>query len=131
MPFTSQSTRWKLSCPRDQGVMDAIKIGEITIDRCESCGGIWLDAGELDRLLALKDAATKVDTGRAFAPSSVHAAIRKCPRDSTPLTALAHHQQKHVTIDRCSSCMGIFLDAGELKDLSEFTLAERMRTLLG
>jgi hypothetical protein len=111
--------------------MEPLKIGDITIDRCESCGGIWLDAGELDRLLAVKDAPQKVDTGRAFSSSQAQAAIRKCPRDGTLLTSLAHHQQKHVTIDRCSSCMGIFLDAGELKDLSEFTLAERMRTLLG
>ncbi len=110
--------------------MEQIRIGEVTVDRCESCGGIWLDAGELDRLTVVKGAAQKLDTGRVFAQSGASSAVRNCPRDGSTLTSLAHHRQKHVIVDRCSTCMGIFLDAGELKDLSEFTLAERVRGLL-
>jgi Zn-finger nucleic acid-binding protein len=30
-------------------------------------------------------------------------------------------------IDLCRTCGGVLLDAGELKDLSEFTLAERLK----
>ncbi len=37
-------------CPRGHGALTLIKHEEIEIDRCDNCGGVWLDAGELERL---------------------------------------------------------------------------------
>lgn len=42
-------------CPRDGGRlvrMYSSRTRTVTVDACPDCQGIWLDAGELDRLLA-------------------------------------------------------------------------------
>ena len=38
------------SCPRDQETMAKEVIHGVIIDRCPSCGGVWLDGGELDAI---------------------------------------------------------------------------------
>ena len=37
-------------CPRCGGALKENKFQEISIDTCEKCGGVWLDAGELEQL---------------------------------------------------------------------------------
>jgi hypothetical protein len=37
-------------CPLGHGTLTEVRHGEVVIDRCETCGGIWLDAGELELL---------------------------------------------------------------------------------
>ena len=39
-------------CPLGHGALTEESHGSITIDRCEKCGGIWLDQGELEGLTA-------------------------------------------------------------------------------
>ena len=40
-----------LICPKCQGAMRAYERGGITVDQCTECRGIYLDRGELERLL--------------------------------------------------------------------------------
>jgi len=37
-------------CPLGHGALSEVRHAEVVIDRCESCGGVWLDAGELELL---------------------------------------------------------------------------------
>ena len=37
-------------CPLGHGPLAEMALGEVFVDRCEQCGGIWLDEGELERL---------------------------------------------------------------------------------
>jgi Zn-finger nucleic acid-binding protein len=39
-----------LPCPKCDGRLKEISYEGVQIDRCTKCNGIWLDAGELDRL---------------------------------------------------------------------------------
>lgn len=48
-----------LRCPRDGGEMVAVMMDEVQVDRCPTCGGLWLDAGELEQL-------TSRDEGQGF-----------------------------------------------------------------
>ena len=42
-----------MTCPRcEHAEMERRRRDGVEIDRCEDCGGAWLDRGELDRLLA-------------------------------------------------------------------------------
>jgi Zn-finger nucleic acid-binding protein len=41
-----------MNCPRCETTLAEIDRDGITIDRCERCRGIWLDRGELEKLLA-------------------------------------------------------------------------------
>ena len=40
-----------LVCPKCQGAMRAYERNGVTIDQCQECRGIFLDRGELDRLI--------------------------------------------------------------------------------
>lgn len=40
-----------LICPKDQAVMRSIERNGVTIERCTECGGVFLDRGELERLI--------------------------------------------------------------------------------
>lgn len=116
--------------------MEKVRLGQVTVDRCPRCGGVWLDGGELGTLL---DQAEQEETPvwqietKAGQPPDVRHVIGsiKCPRDGQKLLTVRDEKQPHIEYERCSKCQGMFFDAGELEDLSEFTLAERLSSLLG
>jgi len=39
-----------MSCPRCGGSLKEGKFEDVSIDTCEECAGVWLDAGELEQL---------------------------------------------------------------------------------
>ena len=39
-----------LRCPKCDGTLREIAFEDVQIDRCDRCNGVWLDAGELERL---------------------------------------------------------------------------------
>ena len=41
-----------LQCPRCPGRLHEDTYDEVTIERCDTCHGVWLDAGELEHLLS-------------------------------------------------------------------------------
>lgn len=41
----------KLNCPFCKTPMEKIKRDNVTVDRCSDCRGIWLDKGELDKIV--------------------------------------------------------------------------------
>jgi hypothetical protein len=46
-----------MKCPKDGGDLKEESFQQVKIDRCTECGGVWLDAGELDMM-------SHVDQGR-------------------------------------------------------------------
>lgn len=44
-----------ITCPKCLSRMRSIDRSGITIERCESCGGIYLDRSELDQLIRLEN----------------------------------------------------------------------------
>lgn len=39
-----------MQCPRCDGTLAEVALEDVLIDRCTKCNGVWLDAGELERL---------------------------------------------------------------------------------
>lgn len=122
-----------VSCPKCAGnpAMQRTRIGPIEIDRCPRCAGLWLDETERERLTRTKDSIAQlkaIDKEASRSAQQRQDARRNilCPRDHTPLAPVQDPVQPHVDFERCERCGGIFLDAGELRDLSEHTLLERL-----
>jgi uncharacterized protein len=40
-----------MKCPQDGTVMEHVSRHGVEIDHCPSCGGVWLDGGELEHLI--------------------------------------------------------------------------------
>lgn len=57
--------RAPITCPACEGVADAVTSGMIEYDRCRSCGGVWLDCGELEVLIALAHRSGRERAARA------------------------------------------------------------------
>ena len=92
--------------------MVVLELEQIEVDHCLSCGGVWLDAGELELLLG--------PDGRAAAREALRdtgaAGMRPCPlcgRRLQPATLTA--DTGAVTLDRCPAGHGIWFDEGELQ----------------
>lgn len=127
----TDAARSKLLCPKDGYPMSPERVGN-AVDHCDHCGAIWLDAGELTALPAKANGAPKPWTVAASrAPDRLSPPRRTpCPRDVARLAESTDAKQPHIRTDKCPTCLGILLDAGELKDLSKFTIKERLRALL-
>lgn len=123
-----------ISCPKDQEPMSRITLGSVAIDRCPTCGGVWLDQGELEGIKrAMLDHGETLDELDDLGTSEPEARPQPlaCPRDHSHLSIHRDPKQTHIEFDSCTKCGGLFFDAGELSDLTEFTLGERLKSLLG
>ena len=104
--------------------MEQIEYEGTEIDRCVICKGIWFDAGEIE-LMRDKAAAAVIDTGDASVGKQSNTIDRyQCPRCNGSMVRVVDPEQRHIWYETCNSCNGSYLDAGELLDLSKFTIAD-------
>jgi Zn-finger nucleic acid-binding protein len=117
-----------LNCPKCTAEMFPDKFGQIIIDRCAGCGGIWFDIGELNLLKEMKGSEA-IDEGLAKVGRIYDKVARtvNCPRCATPLARMSDKEQPHIHMEACKSCSGVFLDAGEFKDVKFHTLADYVK----
>jgi len=119
-------TEERIKCP-DCGVdMTPVEFHEIEIDRCPKCKGIWFDILEHEDLKK-EQGAEKIDSGADHAKLNSEGKIRDCPKCHTRMSPTHDLEQPHIVFEKCSSCSGVFFDAGEFSDLKEVTLAERLK----
>ena len=119
----------RMKCPRCSAAMETVPIGELQIDRCAKCGGLWFDEFELGDLRATKGT-EKVDVGRAAKSAQRSQAQLACPKCKTPMSRMVDAQQPHIWYETCGGCGGSFLDAGEFKDMKHLNLVDRIKDLL-
>ena len=53
-----------LMCPNDNAAMQTLERNGVQFDMCPECRGVWLDRGELEKLMA-----AAVEEGRATTPA--------------------------------------------------------------
>ena len=62
-----RSTRSEpMRCPSCAARLVEIERSEVLIDACPECRGVWLDRGELDKILAKERAASSADPDQDF-----------------------------------------------------------------
>ncbi len=47
---TEAAANETFSCPKCDGTLVEVGFENLQIDRCDTCGGVWLDTGELETL---------------------------------------------------------------------------------
>ncbi|MGI9271203.1 MAG: zf-TFIIB domain-containing protein [Woeseiaceae bacterium] len=106
-----------IHCPKCKSSMEAIDFEGVEVDRCKNCSGIWFDIGENDSLLG-KDAAAAIDTGDPVVgkhTNQIH--DYRCPRCNGGMIRRVDPKQSQIQYEECTSCRGVFFDAGEFSDL--------------
>jgi Zn-finger nucleic acid-binding protein len=73
------------TCPRcTSQVLNRVQVGDVLVDECGGCKGIWLDSGEICRLIDMQE--TKKLKGK----SETAKQIRKGAFDRTPMGQASH-----------------------------------------
>ncbi len=120
-----------MKCPKCNAAMELVTFEGVTVDRCTACKGIWFDANE-QKLLKEKKGSEVIDTGDIATGKKMDKIHNiQCPRCHTPMIRMVDVDQHHIDYEACTVCYGIFLDAGEFKDLKDYTMSEYLRELFG
>jgi Zn-finger nucleic acid-binding protein len=103
-----------VQCPCDDSTLRPLAAGQCVVFKCDRCRGIWLSRETLRSLsehLARPEVLTPPLNRHTFSRST-----RLCPVCSPePLTKLPTHG---IEVDVCSNCHGVWLDAGELRNVA-------------
>ncbi len=117
-----------LVCPRCAGTMETVATGQgVEIDQCLECGAIWLDAGELEQIVAEKEPAeveaptmTELRARmREIVPSEGAVKYLDCPRCQQVMRRTNFGTISGVVVDECV-VHGVLLDPGELQAIEAF-----------
>jgi uncharacterized protein len=120
-----------MNCPKCNAAMELVTFEGVTVDRCTACKGMWFDANE-QKLLKEKKGSEAIDVGDVAVGKKMDKIHNiQCPRCHTPMIRMVDVDQHHIDYEACTVCYGIFLDAGEFKDLKDFTMSEYLRDLFG
>jgi len=102
-----------VTCPVCKEPMIVLELSEVEIDYCLKCGGIWLDAGELELLLENTEEKGYVLNSFQIADNASEV-IRKCPICFKRMYKVWCGKDKAILIDKCPNNDGIWFDRGEL-----------------
>ncbi len=116
-----------MQCPKCNQPLQGLDYEGVHIETCPTCGGDWLDAGELGSIVearknrfdknecdAVAQAATI--TGVKMAGLNRHFTCPKCGGTTNPVN---FGDDTGLIIDRCAKCNGVWLEGGELKKIEE------------
>ncbi len=122
-----------MDCPVCNNAMVTLELDEVEVDCCFDCGGIWLDAGELELLLGDSKAANEL-LGQF---SKVHSAetARNCPICDKQMKKVqaGGTRENPLIIDECVKGDGLWFDKGELQTITasgNFDQARKVQNLL-
>ncbi len=107
-----------MKCPACGNVLEAMTIGETTVDVCKKgCGGVWFDRFELQRMDEQAEPAGDLLLQTERDPSIVvdRQERRTCPHCNGVVMMRHYFSPKaEVQVDECPGCAGLWLDYGEL-----------------
>jgi len=118
-----------LQCPKCLHGMEEVTHGDVVIDRCTHCAGLWFDEDEAYLLKAIEGSQV-LDTGSAKEgwKWDSHVDIN-CPRCGKKMELSSDPKQKHIWYEVCRD-HGMFMDAGEFTDFKFESLLDIFRTLI-
>lgn len=121
-----------MDCPKCRELMETVEFGaDIRVARCTGCGGLFCKSATLQKLRDEWISDAVLDKGSAALGARNNAMLDiDCPECGTRMGRIKDHEQSHITLDSCSNCSGVFLDAGELTDMKSLTLMDHVRRLL-
>ncbi len=98
-----------MDCPRDLVEMkDYVGADETTLSGCETCGSVWIDSADLNRLLLHNNLPGLESMG---GKANLDELSERCPKDQVDLVVIEGgdkgHNQRYAY---CEACGGIWLD---------------------
>ncbi len=93
------------------------------------CRGMWFDMLEHEHLKAI-EGSESIDIGSDELGERYNKIDHiKCPACKSQLIRMVDRDQPHIWYEACTSCYGVFFDAGEFRDYKERTIMDFFRDL--
>ena len=120
-----------MNCPKCSSKFEKVSFGEIEVERCLGCQGLWFDMLEKDDLAKI-EGSEAIDIGDDQVGDEYDSLQDiKCPQCTVKMLPMVDKDQVHIKYESCPICYGTFFDAGEFRDLKEYTVLERFKEMLG
>jgi len=95
-----------------------VKNDHLAFEICESCGGLWLDKGELDKMAFQVPGSIEYSSEKLA--EEVDEPVKFCPRcKGLGLSKVYFLSYSDIVLDHCRNCDGFWLDAGELGQINK------------
>lgn len=108
-------------CPRCHSPLQAREYGDLSVEECDKCGGLFLAPTTMDRLVAARDMPTSLRLALPKREMKRETAVRyiACPTCGKSMNRQAFGRISGVIVDVCKS-HGVWFDAGELAEVIRF-----------
>jgi Zn-finger nucleic acid-binding protein len=114
------------TCLRCKGALVNHRHEGVIIDRCSTCGGVWLDQGELEAIIETRlneHAPSFVEEtlkqGKAGLPEQAQHDLIPCPKCTSTMKVINYAYDSGVIINICPN-HGIWLDSKELERIEAY-----------
>jgi len=116
-----------MNCPDCGSALVAESYADIQLEGCRSCGGVWLDPGELKQLVQNPPTLEAVEAENVPTVEQVESASpdRRCPKCESGLESYHYAYDTPVVLDSCVSCSGIWVQDGELAKIEQILEKEK------
>lgn len=96
-----------MDCPRCSVEMSDIARDDATLHRCAECGGLWVDATDINKMLLHANLPALSALGGFANPDEISG---MCPACNVDLVVVEGGEKRSVSYDTCESCGGIWVD---------------------
>jgi Zn-finger nucleic acid-binding protein len=118
-----------MDCPRCTVELAAITRDESSIHRCSECGGLWVDGGDLSKILLHANLPALTAIGGSI---NVDELTGTCPACSVDLVVVEGGEKLALHYDTCESCGGLWVEGEDVEDVPEtITYDEAAKELAG
>ena len=103
-------------CPECGAPLVAFELHGIEIDHCATCGGTWLDRGELEMIAERANAKSGGMTEALYKVKHTGPGKGHCPRCHAKLKQIVLRDEPPVHLDGCPRGHGMYFDKGEMQE---------------
>jgi Zn-finger nucleic acid-binding protein len=108
-------------CPRCDSQLHAREYGDLSVEECDKCGGLFLAPTTMERLVAARDMPTSLRLALPKREMKRETTVRyiSCPTCGKSMNRQAFGRISGVVVDVCKN-HGVWFDAGELAEVIRF-----------
>lgn len=97
----------------------------LTYDVCNTCGGMWLDRGELDKIALQTPGSVeqsslyemREEEDKKSLPRTLSVRCLRCPNQM--MIKMHFMGESRILLDTCENCGGLWVDGGELTKINQ------------
>ena len=119
-------------CPRCEVPLVETRLEDLVLDKCERCGGVWIDVAEFDWVgIKSRDKVRRALTPqRGVEMSAANGEDRLvCPRCGKELLRVRSAEDTGLLVEACLSCYGQWVDGDELDRAQNRSVWGKLRQL--